>query len=150
MRSTLSGEPERLALRRAMAGALRRLATPACQKVFSDFRDASGRPLQEGLDAIHETGASFMGWILFVDGSAERRCRNSDVLAMTEPGSRSVWICTKQFTLTNERDPGLTEAVLINEELHALGLGEGLVTTSEMITRRVVARCGGRLPPAAP
>ncbi|HET7291216.1 MAG TPA: hypothetical protein VFM88_02215 [Vicinamibacteria bacterium] len=82
-----------------------------------------------------------MGWILFEDGRAERRCADANVLAMTQPGSRAIWICGWQFARENARDPDLTEAVLIHEVLHTLGLGEN-PPSSTSITRRVRARCG--------
>ena len=142
LRTTLQRERELRAFRRAAAGALRRLENPKCQRLFSEFRSDSGRTLKEELDALGQTPASFMGWILFEDGRDERRCGDANVLAMTQPGSRAIWICGRQFARENEwGDPGLTEAVLIHEELHALGLGEN-PPTSTSITQRVRARCG--------
>jgi len=142
LRTTLQEERELRAFRRAAAGALRRLSTPKCQRVFSHFRDRSGRTLKEGLDALGQTPASFMGWILFADGRGERPCADANVLAVTMPGSRAIWICGWQFAHENEwGDPGLTEAVLIHEELHALGLGEN-PPSSTSITTSVRASCG--------
>ncbi len=144
LRTTLSMWREVLAFRRAAAGALRRLSNPKCQKLFSEFKDASGRTLQEDLDALGQTPASFItGWVLFADGHDERRCRSGNILALTQPGSRAVWICGEQFAHENQwGDAGLTEAVLIHEELHALGLGEN-PPSSTFITERVRAHCGG-------
>jgi hypothetical protein len=143
LRSTLGGPREREALERAFEGAIRRLERPACQGVFSSFEHAPGRTLQHELDAIGQTGSGFMAWILFVDGRGERRCRDGDVLAFTQRGSRSVWICPRQFTRASERDPAYAEIVLIHEELHALGLGED-PPSSQAISQRVESRCGGR------
>jgi hypothetical protein len=39
------------------------------------------------------------------------------------------------------RDPGLTAALIIHEELHSLGLGEN-PPSSQAITAQVIARCG--------
>lgn len=142
LRTTLQGKREILAFRRAAAGALRRLESPKCQRLFSEFRDRSGRTLQEELDALGQTPASFMGWVLFADGRDERLCADRNVLAMTQPGNRAVWICGKQFARTDGTDPKLTEAVIIHELLHALGLGEN-PPSSTSITDRVRARCGG-------
>lgn len=142
MRTTLQVEREIRAFRRAMAGALRRLESPKCQRLFSEFRDRSGRTLTEGLDALGQTPASFMGWVLFADGRDERLCGDRNVLAMTQTGNRAVWICGKQFAQTDGTDPKLTEAVLIHEVLHTLGLGEN-PPSSTSITSRVRARCGG-------
>ncbi len=141
LRTTLKGERVTRAFNRAAAGALRRLERPKCQRLFSEFRDASGRVLQEELDALGQTPATFMGLILFVEGDGERPCADRNVLAMTQPGGRAIWICGVEFARTNQRDPGLTEAVLIHEELHALGLGEN-PPSSTSITERVRARCG--------
>lgn len=142
LRTTLQREREIRAFRRAAAGALRRLESPKCQSLFAEFRSGSGRTLKEELDALGQTPASFMGWVLFADGRDERRCVDANVLAMTQPGNRAIWICGRQFARENEwGDPGLTEAVLIHEELHALGLEEN-PPTSTSITSRVRARCG--------
>jgi hypothetical protein len=141
LRTTLSMKWEILAFRRAAAGALRRLSTPKCRKLFSEFKDASGRTLQDELDALGQTPASFMGSVLFADGRGERPCGNPNILALSEPGSRAIWICGEQFAHENQwGDAGLTEAVLIHEELHALGLGEN-PPSSTFITMRVRARC---------
>jgi hypothetical protein len=141
LRTTLSVKREILAFRRAAAGAIRRLSTPRCRELFSEFKDASGRTLQEELDALGQTPASFMGWVLFADGRGERPCGDPNVLALSEPGSRAIWICGEQFARENQwGDAGLTEAVLIHEELHALGLGEN-PPSSTFITKRVRARC---------
>ena len=60
----------RAALERAGEGALRRLQDAECQQVFSDFRDAEGRPLREKLEATGQTGAGYLSSrILFADGS---------------------------------------------------------------------------------
>lgn len=143
LRTTLKAKREVLAFRRAAAGALRRLSSPKCQRLFSEFKDASGRTLQEELDALGQTPASFMGWVLFADGRDERPCGNRNILALSEPGSRAIWICGEQFAHENQwGDAGLTEAVLIHEELHALGLGEN-PPSSTFITMRVKAHCGG-------
>jgi len=43
-------------VRRALARASRTLAKPACQRIFREFTDGAGRPLQETLDAKAESG----------------------------------------------------------------------------------------------
>lgn len=135
-------EGEREALRRAITGAARRLERPRCQQIFQDFKDASGRPLQEGLDAVGRTGPMLLrDWIFFADGRHEARCAESRVLAFTQPGSRSVWICGRRFSQERWRDPAWTELVMIHEALHVLGLGED-PPSAEAISRRVLERCG--------
>jgi hypothetical protein len=142
LRTTLKGGGERRALARALAGAIRRLNQPGCRRIFTDFQDSSGSTLQERLDAAGQDGASFLrDWVFFADGEAETRCDDPRVLAFTEPGSRSVWICGRRFSQEQWSDPAYAEAVLIHELLHVLGLGEGPPASGE-ISRRVVARCG--------
>jgi hypothetical protein len=140
LRTTLRDEAARTALKDAMDGALRRLESPACQRVFGDFKNASGRTLQGELDALGVSGPAFMGWIFFADGGREGRCADPGVLAVTETGSRSIWICPGQFTRVRRRDPRWTEVVLIHEALHSLGLGEN-PPSSQAISSRVEARC---------
>jgi microcompartment protein CcmK/EutM len=134
----------RAALERAGEGALRRLQDPECQQVFSDFRDAEGRPLQEKLEATGQTGAGYLSSrILFADGSGARACQSSDNLAVTNPGSAVVFVCARQFRERVFRDPAWVEAALIHEELHSLGLGENPPSSLE-INEQVARRCGRR------
>jgi hypothetical protein len=146
LRTTLEREGERKALRRALTGALRRLERPRCQQIFRDFKDSTGQTLQQGLDAVGQNGASFLqDWVFFADGRQERRCADTRVLAVTQPGSRSVWICGLRFSREQWRDPEHAEVVLIHETLHVLGLGED-PPSSEAISRQVLARCGSPAP----
>lgn len=108
--------------------------------MFSEFKDASGRTLQEKLDAQGRTAASYLGWIAFADGARLRRCQDPNVFAMTEPGSRVVYVCGRQFAFVDGNNPKQTEAFLIHEELHFLGLGENPPSPEE-ITARVLAMC---------
>ena len=143
LRTALEKQGERRALGHALEGAARRLGRPICQRIFQDFKDASGRTLQEGLDDVGQSGANFIkDWLFFADGRDERECRDARVLAFTQPGSRSVWICGRNFQREQWRDPAHAEVVLIHEVLHTLGLGEN-PPSSEAISRQVVARCGG-------
>jgi hypothetical protein len=108
--------------------------------VFSEFKDASGQTLQEKLEAQGQTPASYLGLIVFADEAALRRCQDPNVYAMTDQGSRVVSVCGSQFTFGDANNPRLTEAFLIHEELHSLGLGENPPSPKE-ITARVVALC---------
>jgi hypothetical protein len=129
-----------LGLRRALTRASRTLAKAECQRIFREFSDEAGRPLQETLDAEAKSGEAYLASLLFYDGSAHPRCRSQHTFAVTRPGNRVVLVCTTQFTELTERKPRLAAAVLIHEQLHALGLGENPPTSSE-ITARVMMRC---------
>jgi hypothetical protein len=131
---------EAAAVRAAVLGALRRLEREDCRRLFSEFADANGLPLQAGLDALGTTPQEYLGLIGFYDGSAQRRCSASVVLAFTSPGHRIVRVCP-QFAQIQRDDPGLAEVVVLHEALHTLGLGENPPLSAD-ITRRVAARCG--------
>ena len=124
----------------ALEGASRRLAAATCTAIFSEFSDGTGQTLQANLDALGQSGASYLTLIGFYDGQGHGHCLRGRTLAITAPGSRAVWVCPK-FALEQRRDPGLAEATLIHEALHSLGLGEDPPSSAE-ITSRVVARCG--------
>src|SRR6185312_1346299 len=107
-------------------------------------RDASGQTLQEKLDALGETGQSYLSLVFFYEGSELPGCRSSkgqDISAMTTPGSRAVFICRANFSAERRPKPFQPEAVIIHETLHSLGLGENPPTSDE-ITWRVFSRCG--------
>jgi hypothetical protein len=129
-----------VALHWAVLGAHRRLQQPACRGLFAEFSDASGRTLQENLDAIGETGATYPALILFADGTGRPRCREREVFAFTTPGSRVVHICGRQLKDLADRSPVRAQAIVIHELLHTLGLGENPPSSTE-ITARVLARC---------
>ena len=129
-----------VALHRAVLGAHRRLEQPACRGLFAEFSDASGRTLQGNLDALGETGGTYLARILFADGSGRRSCKGNEAFAFTPPGSRVVYICGRVFRDLAERNPVRAQAIVIHEALHTLGLGENPPSSSE-ITARVLARC---------
>jgi hypothetical protein len=138
-------DPSRAAaVRNAVLGAFDSLGGSRCQKIFSDFRDASGQTLQEKLDALGQTGQSYLGLVLFYEGSHLPGCRSSaaqDISAVTAPGSRVVFICRSTFSTGRRAKPFYPEAIIIHETLHSLGLGENPPTSDE-ITWRVFSRCG--------
>ena len=131
------------AVRGALQGATRRLDRPDCQKVFGDFADAHGRRLEENLAALGDSGRSYMGRLLFYEGTSQPLCHKRNALAITQPGSRVVLVCGPAFTHWYRRDRFLAEAVLIHEALHTLGLGENPPSSQE-ITKRVLERCHQR------
>jgi hypothetical protein len=137
--------PSRSALESLLSSAVRdassRLSAPACQQIFSDFRDAAGRTLQENLAALGQTGQSYLDLLLFYDGYGMTRCQDRHTFASTSPGSRVVFICSPQFREKQRRDPGVAGAVILHEALHSLGLGENPPSSKE-ITAGVLSRCG--------
>jgi hypothetical protein len=128
------------AVTRALARADRLLTEPACQEVLNDFRDVSGRTLKEVLEASDVSARGYLRWIVFSDGRGLKPCSRKDTFAVTEPGSRVVFICPTAFV---EGNPEETEAALIHEMLHTLGLGEN-PPRSRDITAGVRRRCGSR------
>jgi hypothetical protein len=132
--------PHAATVTRALKGARQRLGHPGCQRIFSDFHDAAGRPLREGLQQLGASGQEFLDGLLFYDGSSGDRCIEGGTLAYTFPGSRVVFVCAAEFARNARNDPFLTEAALIHESLHSLGLGEN-PPTSAAITARVMSRC---------
>jgi hypothetical protein len=140
LRSQVPPGPGLRALRAAVMGARRRLEQPECQRLFSEFSDSSGRPLQESLDALGQTGAGYLAWVVFADGSAKAHCKAGGSFAFTAPGSRVVYVCGAQLKDAADQNLAKAEIVLIHEMLHTLGLGEN-PPSSEEITARVVARC---------
>jgi hypothetical protein len=140
LRSLMPPGAQHKAVRRAVMGARQRLARPECQQLFSEFKDASGRTLQENLDALGQTAASYLGLIVFADGARWRRCQDPNIFAMTDQGSRVVYVCGRQFAFVDGNNPSQTEAYLIHEALHSLGLGENPPSPKE-ITGRVLTMC---------
>lgn len=129
------------AVERALAGATLRLASPECRRIFTDFRDASGAPLQERLDRMGLAAPDYLSLIVFADGHGHRACHGSDTMAITAPGSRVVRVCGPRFSQAHARSPERAELVVLHEVLHTLGLGENPPDSLE-ITRRVAYRCG--------
>jgi hypothetical protein len=125
----------------AVRDAFARLSNDACARIFSDYRDSSGRTLQDNLGALGQTGPGYLAWLNFYDGHGKSRCADRGTLASTSPGSRVVYICSPQFTEKQRRDPGLAAALIIHEALHSLGLAEN-PPSSQAITAQVIARCG--------
>jgi hypothetical protein len=127
------------AVKRALAGADRLLGEPACQQVLTDFRDGSARTLKEVLDGNEVSAQAYLRWIVFSDGRGLKACGNG-TLAVTEPGSRVVFICPAAFVEMANGHPEEAETALIHEMLHTLGLGENPPSSRE-ITDRVRTRC---------
>jgi hypothetical protein len=133
--------PVRSSLARAIENAAAKLDRTRCREVFSDFRDRRGRTLQENLDATGLEGAAHLRALTFANGRFLGDCRLPNVLALATPGRQIIYICGPQFLQRERLDPGFTAALLIHEQLHALGLGENPPHSQE-ITARVISRCG--------
>jgi hypothetical protein len=139
---TLTGWDAR-AVETARTGALQRLESEECRKVFTDFADAQGRTLQQNLEEWTASPAEYIGLIPFVDGSSQALCRKTKTALVASPGVRRVFVC-KTFAEVQLRQPGVAESMVIHEILHTLGLGEAPqpgAPTSIEITQRVEARC---------
>jgi hypothetical protein len=127
------------AVDRARAGALERLESDECRKVFTDFKDAEGRTLQQNLDEWAASPAEYIALIPFLDGSSQARCRDGKTALVASPGVRRVFVCPR-FADFQLKQPGVAESMLIHEILHTLGLGENPPSSLE-ITQRVETRC---------
>jgi len=127
----------------ALDGAVRRLARPQCQQLFTDFADPAGHALSDTLAASGKTAGESLADLYFVEGDGSPQCRANDwTAAFTVPRSRVIYVCGTQFV--GDRFPlahDLQEILLIHELLHALGLGEN-PPTSAHITDAVRTRCG--------
>jgi hypothetical protein len=134
----------RFALERAARGAMDRLERPRCRAVLSDFRDASGRTIQENLDLLGETPRSYLARITFTETLDRRRCKSPGVLAVTSIGGREVFICSPQFWQAYRNDASRVEALLIHEMMHTLGLGENPPTSADINTQVLKALPVGR------
>jgi hypothetical protein len=128
-------------LRRVLDGARQRLAEPRCQEVLDEFSGADGRPLRFRLDELGWSPEDYLGLIVFYDGRKHRRCRAKGTLAVTQVGSRVVYVCPEELSRRARQYPLWAEATLIHEALHTLGLGENPPASRE-ITSAVVRRCG--------
>jgi hypothetical protein len=128
------------ALRTALGRAARRLDTPSCRRVLTEFQDGSGQTLQSVLDGAGQSPAGHMAGLFFYDGSDMPQCRVPGTLAFTTRGSRVVLVCPAQFRSLERRDERQIDVVIIHETLHTLGLGEN-PPTPQHISQRVFSRC---------
>ena len=123
-----TGGDTRMAVRRAVEGATRRLGQPECQRLFADFSFAV-------------PAAARFAPVRFVDDRDAPLCRTgSSTLAFTSPGARIVHVCGRRFLDAFRNNPTTAEVIVIHEFLPVLGLGENPPSTGA-ITRQVAARC---------
>jgi len=127
----------------ARAGALKRLESEECRRVFTDFSDAQGRALLQNLEEWTVSPSEYVGLVPFLDGSSHARCRGTKTALVASPGVRRVYVC-RAFADVQLRQPHVAESMVIHEILHTLGLGEapqpGQPSSIE-ITQRVESRC---------
>jgi hypothetical protein len=129
--------------RRAVRRAARLLEGTRCREVLAEFEDASGRPLESALDALGVSPAAYLeNYVVFHDGAGQRACAARGTLAYTTPRSRVVHLCPR-FLAKELQRPAFTQAVVIHEMLHTLGLGEDPPSSAE-ITDRVRRACAAR------
>jgi hypothetical protein len=107
------------AVEHALAAARERLAQPACQRVLSDFRDPSGRSLDDVVVGVGGSAQAFRAQLLFYEGSGYPTCVKRGALAFTQPSSRVIFVCGNSFVRAH---PLQAQATLIHEMLHAAGL----------------------------
>ena len=128
------------ALRTALSRAARRLDSPSCRHVLTEFQDANGQTLQSVLDQAGRSPARYMAGLFFYDGSTMPQCKVPSTLAFTTRGSHVVLVCPEQFRSQERRDSRQLDVVIIHETLHTLGLGEN-PPTAQHISARVFSRC---------
>ncbi len=129
------------ALERAKARAAEKLESSDCRLVLTDFRDESGRTLDENLADTGLSAAAYLLGLEFRSGRNEDACRRGHIDAFTLVNAPTVWICAGGSLDVTSPRVALGPNTLIHEMLHTLGLGENPPTTFE-ITQRVNARCG--------
>jgi hypothetical protein len=127
---------------RALERALERLREPSCRSLLQEFRDSTGVSLDERLAAREATLEAHAASVLFRSGNGQETCQNPFVAAFTRPGAQVVRICEAHWMRRQLRPGAWSEAVLIHELLHTLGLGEN-PPSSQFISQRVRASCGG-------
>ncbi len=124
----------------AVAEATRRLDTPACAAVLSDFVDRrTGGTLAENLAATGRTASEHVASLRFREAPGARLRPGRRPFAYTVPASRDVFLDRGEL-LRVANQPRLTTAVVLHEVLHTLGLRDDH-PSSVAITERVLSRC---------
>jgi hypothetical protein len=130
--------PVVLEVTQAFHAAIRKLETPACQELFTDFTDSEGRTLLENLGA--QTPIEYLTGLIIRDGEIPKgsgQCAVPGSAAFTSGGA-AVFVCGRNF---HAERPSRRSIALIHEMLHVLGLRENPPSSAE-ITRQVEERCG--------
>jgi hypothetical protein len=130
-----------VALDRMLGLAEEKLSNPVCREIFGEFQDASGRPLDGVLEETGRDATGLLRGLEFVDGTATIACRDRRTLAWTNPGARTIRLCSLEFADAAHAHPQFVANLLIHESLHSLGLGENPPSSLE-ITELVGRKCG--------
>jgi hypothetical protein len=139
-RVLLSDQATARALKEALSEAWRQLQEPRCQGLLTEFTDKDGEPLANNLSTGAKDLQNHLARLVFVDGGETRSCAKG-ALAVTEPGSRVVRVCSSRLVWTWQQNSKHVVAALIHEALHTLGLGENPPSSDE-ITSLVLKKCG--------
>jgi hypothetical protein len=97
------GAPLVRSLREAGRAAAERLAGPGCARLLSDFKDASGRTLQQRLDELGRSAVQQLQSIYFYDGAhsaaaSERRRSPSRCRRAEWPDLPGIQACSNEIT----------------------------------------------------
>ncbi len=138
----LVNNSHRFAVTLALTNAARQLDQPECQGLLDEFASTTGQPLRDQLSGLGFSAPDYLRSGVFFYDAPERICGTSN-LALTQPGSRAIFVCGPRVVREMKRNSRHVEAILIHELLHSLGLGEN-PPSSDYITSRVQARCGER------
>src|SRR5262245_3116025 len=106
--------PEQKAVQWAVQAAAKLLAEARCQQIFDDFKDGSGRPLRAKLAELGVSGANYIDMVRFDDGAGQAGCSRPGMLAITQPGSRVVFVCARLFQREYDKDRRAMQAVVIH------------------------------------
>jgi len=116
------------------------LKAPKCQSAFEEFHDERGLPLMVRLREFGLSPADYLRMIYVMDGGGHPTCRREGVLVFTAKGSRSIYVCGRDFERFARRDRREVVVTIIHELLHSLGLGER-PPSPQHITHRVRQLC---------
>jgi hypothetical protein len=122
-----------------VAGAVRRLESPSCQRVLTDFADGGGHSLADSLAATGLTMPAYVSRLYAMDGEPGRACASGGTAAFTAPASHVIYVCARRFEAVFA-DRTASEVLVIHEILHTLGLGEN-PPTSRQISEQIRMRC---------
>jgi hypothetical protein len=125
---------------RALDGAVKWLTEVKCQRVFAEFTDGKGVPLGNRLREFETTPEGYLRMLYFFDGAQHATCRRHGILAFTAVGSRSVYLCGRDFERAWKKNAREVQAAIIHEMLHSLGLGEN-PPSARSINDRVQRLC---------